>query len=379
MSKRDKPGSGRPDDNQGHTPPTFGAGTGASPQYPRAGRPPGTPPPWAPPANIHTPPGGDSQTGIGWYGSQQPSGYYPASGPLAASAGPGKDDLAWGNPGRKRLKNILLFGAAPVVLAGVVAAAYLITTSGKAHPAANAGFHVTTASTGGAPQVQNVDTPVPSTTSASPSPSPSASLSFPALPASTTATGKPKSTGTASAPKPKPTPRQSHSSGTAPSSSASPSPSQAPAVATPSDLGAPDFNTYCASLNEGTGVTVASNAYGWRCSADESVSLSTQAVCAYTFSLPEGDAIDVTTDYGSVGGIQCWSTHGELGGLDFSAYCSAGGYGSAVLTGSYATGWSCTGESGIDENTACEVQYNNIGAFARYASYTDANSWQCWG
>jgi hypothetical protein len=250
VGKRDKQGNGRPDDNQNATPPTFGSGpgygygTGASPQIPPDGRPPGSIPPWVPPTatgpNQAGFPGGqwnyresDSiQTSVGWQASPPDSGYFPAAGPLAVSEGKGEDDLAWGNPGRKTLKNVLLFGVAPLVLAGAVAAGYVVSTSGKGHTTADSGFHANGATSPGVAQAQLAVTPTPgaTTASASPSPTPTASISFPAPPAQSAPSQTPAAKKTHPASTPKSSPAPQHSS-TVPSPSpttASPSPTPSP-------------------------------------------------------------------------------------------------------------------------------------------------------
>jgi hypothetical protein len=376
VSKRDKPGNGEQGDGQNATPPTFGAGsfgsgpaygTGVSPQLP----PPSSVPGWVPPPGT-----GPS---IGWQAAQQPGGYVPAAGPLASSAGKGDDDLAWGDTRRKTLKNVLLFGAAPLVLAGVVAAAFVLTKSGKPHVAADVGFHPQTASAG-APQVQDASTPTAGTISmsASPSAKPSAKISFPAMPAQSVAPEPGITTTHATAAKKHPAP---HHSKPAPSPKPSAKPSPTPAsVPVPAELGPPNFIGYCASVHEGSAVNLNGTAYGWHCTSDESTALSTQDVCAYSYNLNPTEAIDVTTDYlsGFTNGIACWSTHGELEPLDVAAYCGAEGWGNAVF-GANATEVSCSGSADINENTACQTLFHDNTAFARYSDYSVANSWQCWG
>jgi hypothetical protein len=398
VSKQDKPRQGEQSDGQNVTPPAFGAGSfgagvGASAGTGPAAAPPGVspllPPPeslpnWVPPASTgpnQFGPGtqpANTQPSIGWQAAQQPGGYFPAAGPLASSAGKGDDDLAWGNTGRKTLINVLLFGVAPLVLAGVVAIAYVFSSSGKGHPAASVGFHPATASAG-IPQVQDASTPTAGAISVSPSPkasrkaSPSPSLSFPAMPAQSGAPAPGVTATRQAAPKKKPGPRRSHS--------ASPKPSAKPsAVAVPADLGAPNFAGYCTSINQGFAVNLGGTAYSWHCTSAESTALSSQAVCAFTYHQNTADMIDVTVNYNTsfTDGVACWSTHGELDPLDLGAYCAAEGWGKAVF-GSNATAVSCSGNPDIDETTACQVTFNDSSAFARYSAYSVADSWQCWG
>jgi hypothetical protein len=324
--------------------------------------------------------GSDQPTGIGWYASQQPAGYFPAAaGPLAAGNG-GKDDdsfFLWGT-GRKTLTNVLLFGVVPLVLAGVVAIAYVLSTSGKGHAAASSRFHAAAAASGGAPQVQNAITPA-ATSSASPHPKPNASLSFPALPTTNVPGSVPGGLTSTHPGDPKSEPAPQHSKTPTRKPSAKPSP-KASVVPVPASLGSPNFDGYCASIKEGNADNIGGNADGWRCTAETTVPLSTQAVCGYTYRPSNAQVIDVTVDYslGFVSAIQCWSTHGEIGALNLSAYCSAEGWGAAVY-GANATEVSCKSNATIDETTACQVLYPDHSAFARYADYSVADSWQCWG
>jgi hypothetical protein len=323
--------------------------------------------------------GSETQASVGWQASQ-PGGYFPAAGPLASSAGPEEDEFAWGSS-RKTLMNVLLFGVAPVVLAGVIAAAYLLSTSHKGHTAASAGFHAQAAASAGT-QVQNAIAPTPGTSpsSASPAPKPSHhhALTFPTLSAAPGQADPPGTGISTHAPSPEkdPAPRHSHSSAPAPRKPA-PAPS---AVPVPADLGAPNFDGYCSSNHEGTALNVTGNAVGWRCSSDQGTALSNQAVCAYTYRVSNAELIDVTTQYtmAFAAAIECWSTHGELGALDLSAYCSAEGWGSAVY-GSNVTELSCSKKPDVDATMACQVEYKDDSAFARYEFYAVANSWECWG
>ena len=399
VSKQDKPGSGEQAENQNAAPPTFGAGssgTGSSGgSAPPASIPPASIPPagfesvnipqWVPPAVAPavTGPGAqgfgrgsDGQAEVDWFASQQSAGYFPAAGPLASGAEKGDSGLSWGFGGRNRLQNILLFGVAPVVLVGIIAAAYMFSTSGKGHTVADAGFHAAAAGSAGAPQVQDASTPSPGPGSPSAKAKPSPKISFPSLPTSKapapgTLPGGSTGTHSGGAPKPNPAPRHSKSP--------KPAHSRAPAAPVPSDLGAPNFNGYCSSTKEGTAIAVVNDAYGWRCSSDASTPLSSQAVCAYTYRMNSAQIIDVTTNfYSSSEGIQCWSTHGQLGGVDFTTYCSSTGLGKATLAGPDAIDWQCSSDPDLNETVVCRYLYNNSQAFARYELFTDPDSWQCW-
>jgi hypothetical protein len=61
---------------------------------------------------------------VGWYPSGQ-----PAAGPFANPAGAAGWTRAW--RGRSTLMNALLFGVAPVILAAVIVAAFLIVSPGQ--------------------------------------------------------------------------------------------------------------------------------------------------------------------------------------------------------------------------------------------------------
>jgi hypothetical protein len=323
-------------------------------------------------------PGSPTQASVGWQASQ-PGGYFPAAGPLASSAGPDEDEFAWGNS-RKTLMNVLLFGVAPVVLVGVIAAAYLLSTSHKGHSVASAGFHAAAAASAGA-QVQNAIAPTSSAAPSTPSPSPKPghhhALAFPTLSAAPGLVDPPGTSTSTHAPTPKKEPAPRHSHPSAPKKTPTPTASVVPV---PADLGAPNFGSYCSGNHEGNALNVTGNAVGWRCSSDQGTALSNQAVCAYTYRVSNAEVIDVTTQYtmAFAAAIECWSTHGELGALDLSVYCSAEGLGSAVY-GSNVTELSCSKKPGVDAIIACQVEYKDDSAFARYEFYAVANSWECWG
>jgi len=319
---------------------------------------------------------------VGWYASK-PAGYsaapgpYATAGPYAASpyaAGPyaagGKPGgmrgspvgrvVTWGS-GRSKLLNAAIFGVAPLALAGIVAAAFVLSSAGRGQAAAQTGFHAGPgASVAGQPQGAG------STSAGAPSPSqghPSGQH-------------KPKSKGKgasimptigAKAPSSHPKPRPK----------SSPKPKPKPAAVTPHNLGVPNIAGYCQHIGMGTAVTTANNAYGWHCSLNTALTLSIQNACGWTFGLSAGAVINVSTDFNSLNSWQCWRTNGILGQLNLTAYCTAAGLGAAKLSVANAYGWSCAG-TGIDTNAACQLLYHNNSAFSRFAVFSNPYSWQCW-
>jgi hypothetical protein len=163
----------------GGIPPSFGASSSSPPRPSLAPVPPAAVPP-APvpapadaapaapagpgpaPASWPAPsqPGSDDAGTVGWY----PTGP-PAAGPfanpsypsrravpglsrLAQPAGAAGWTRAWGG-GRSALTNVLLFGVAPLALAGIIVAAFVFVAPGKS-AASNAGFQA-----GAAPSPQH--------------------------------------------------------------------------------------------------------------------------------------------------------------------------------------------------------------------------------
>jgi len=148
------------------------------------------------------------------------------------------------------------------------------------------------------------------------------------------------------------------------------------------NLGAPDFNGYCLANGHGNVQLVQNNAYGWVCSGQNNVGLDAQAVCSWTFSSPNiANRIENFNDPNS---WQCWrSMHGELGSLDWNAYCQDLGHPGALDEGlNNAYTWTCQngGNMGLDSQTACATLYPaDIPPISRFQSFYDKNSWQCWG
>lgn len=269
----------------------------------------------------------------------------------------------WGS-GRSKLINATLFGFAPLALVGIVAAAFVLSSSGKGEAASHTGFQAGAAvSAGSQPQR------VASTASSAPTPSGSKGKSkHPGQRSSTpqvTASAK-SGTGAKSGQKSKPKP--SHKPKSTPSSGR----------VTPANLGLPNFDGYCHRIGQGTAVTTANNAYGWHCSANPALTISVQGACASTYGLSASKVIGVSTNYYSANAWQCWRTNGILGQLSFTAYCPAAGLGTAKLAASNAYGWSCTGAPTVDPMAACQFVYHRSTAFARFAVFADPYSWQCW-
>lgn len=320
---------------------------------------------------------------VGWYASTS-AGYSPPAGPYASAgpyavggnrgrggAGRGRAGAAvgrlatWGS-GRSKLLNAAIFGVAPLALAGIVTAAFVLSSAGKGQAAAQAGFHAgPAASVAGHPQGTG------STAAAQPSPS----QGNPA-----NQHGKKSKTAVSSdetvAPK-APSASGSHAAQSKSSAKPKTKPKPKPALVTPHNLGLPNFSGYCQHIGHGTAVTTANNAFGWHCSANAALPISIQNACAWTYGLSASKVIDVTTDYHSLTSWQCWRTSGILGQLSIASYCTAAGLGAATLNTANAYGWTC-GKTGIDTNAACQLVYHNSNSFARFAVFANPYSWQCW-
>jgi hypothetical protein len=381
---------GGPTAQRGAVPPSFGASqpapaptqsAGTQPAGTQAAATPGTAPPLVPvpvaqPQSPGLPTG--SEPAAGWY-PPAPEGYSPAAGPLAGGSAAGRGGVVggrlatWGSS-RGKLLNTLLFGVAPLCLAGIVIIAFVLSSPGKGEAASKTGFRAgAAASSTAVSQDQDVSAP----TSGSPSPTPGKSTSHP---------GKKKSaqlgtlssggSGGSGGHKSTPPPASRHTQRPKPKSSKSSPPASSAVV--PADLGAPNFSGYCQHIGQGSALSTASNAYGWHCSANPSLTISVQGACAWTFNLSAGQVINVSTDYYSASSWQCWRTNGILGQLDIATYCTAAGLGSAKLAADNAYGWSCTDQATINTTAACQLVYHNSNAFARFAVFGDPYSWQCW-
>jgi hypothetical protein len=258
--------------------------------------------------------------------------------------------------------NVLLFGAAPVALAGILVAAFVLVAPGKG-AASSLGFKA-----GPAPSTQQIsasaiDTASPTAPSASPSahknkkkhPKATSSASVPDK------TAKPPVKATKKA-TPKPTRKAGASGGV-----------------TPHSLGVPNFNGYCQHIGHHTAEVVATNAYGWRCTLYPSLSLNVGSVCAWSYHLSSSKVIDVTANFADPNAWQCWRVNRYLGPLDFASYCAAAGLGTSKLVADNATGWYCTAPSApVDTTAACDTLYHVGNAVARFTVFANPSSWQCW-
>ena len=295
-------------------------------------------------------------------GKSGPGRAAPGTSTLSKS-GPGKLPVLGGRTlsggSRGALMNVLLFGAGPLALAGLIVVAFVVVAPGKGS-ASSLGFKA-----GAAPSPQQISASALATDSPSPSPSPSvhkkkhpraassASLPSKAVPRTSPAKNK------------KATPRPTHKAG---------------GRVAQHNLGAPNFSGYCQHIGHHDAETVASNAYGWRCSLYPSLVLSVGSVCAYSYHLSTSQVIDVTTNFNDPDAWQCWRVNRYRGALDFASYCAQAGQGTSKLVANNAYGWYCTSPSApIDTNAACSTLYHVSGAISRFTLYTNPNSWQCWG
>jgi hypothetical protein len=274
----------------------------------------------------------------------------------------------WGS-NRNKLMNAVLFVFAPLALAGIVAAAFVLSSPGKGVAAAHTGFQAGAGPSGGQQQPQGAG----STTGAAPSPSPSSSATRTGkrstMPSGTTHSTQPGNPRPGQNPGPKPKPK--------PKPAQKPKPKPAGPV-TPSNLGIPNFDGYCGHIGQGSAVMIANNAYGWHCSLNPGLILSVRNACGWSYGLSASKVINVSTNYFSADSWQCWRTNGILGQLNFTTYCAAAGLGAAKLTAYNAYGWSCTAAPTIDTLAACQLVFHNSNAFARFAVFADPYSWQCW-
>jgi hypothetical protein len=254
--------------------------------------------------------------------------------------------------------NVLLFGAGPLALAGLIVVAFVVVAPGKGS-ASSLGFKA-----GPAASTQQISASALATDSASPSPSPSAHKKHPH--ATSSASLPSKVVPRTSPAKKKATPKPTHKSGGG--------------RVTPHNLGTPNFSGYCQHIGHHDAETVASNAYGWRCTLYPSLALNVGSVCAYSYHLSTSQVVDVTTSFGDPNAWQCWRVNRYLGALDFASYCAQAGQGTSKLVADNASGWYCTSPSvPVDTNAACDTLYHVSGAVSRFTLYTNPTSWQCWG
>jgi hypothetical protein len=276
-------------------------------------------------------------------------------------AGSGRGALSWG--GRGALMNVLLFGAAPLALAGILVAAFVLVAPGKG-AASSLGFKA-----GPAPGTQQVSASAIDTASPALSPSASPSAHKKKHPHATSSaslpdkTAPPKNAKKKARATPKPTHKSGGSSG----------------GVTPHSLGVPNFNGYCQHIGHHAAEIVATNAYGWRCTLYPSLALNTGSVCAWSYHLSASKVIDVTTNFSDPNAWQCWRVNRYLGPLDFAGYCAAAGLGTSKLVADNATGWYCTTPSApVDTTAACDALYHVSNAVARFTVFANPSSWQCW-
>jgi hypothetical protein len=73
------------------------------------------------------------------------------------------------------------------------------------------------------------------------------------------------------------------------------------------ELGVPDFNGYCVVTGQSSVQLKASNAYGWRCPADDGTGDDANAVCAWTYRYPASQVTNRFTDFNDPNSWQCWA------------------------------------------------------------------------
>ena len=178
------------------------------------------------------------------------------------------------------MMNVLLFGIGPLVLAGLIVAAFVLVAPAKGS-ASSLGFKA-----GPAPSTQQLV--------ATPSRSPSA------LPSA----HKKKHPRAASTAKTQPRPGKS--------AKATPKPERKAGKVTPHNLGLPNFAGYCQHIGHRTAEVVASNAYGWRCTLTPGLVIKTVNVCAWTYHLSTSQVVDVSTNYYDPNAWQCWRINRDL-------------------------------------------------------------------
>jgi hypothetical protein len=295
---------------------------------------------------------------VGWYPSQ-PAGP-PSAGPFAAPAaatGLKTGRPAWRNR-RGTLANILLFGLGPLVLVGVVVAAFLLVSPGKGTAASSLGFQ---AGPGATAQSSTTSAPSAPPSSAAPGkhraqPTPSARVAK--VPTISKVT--PKATVKAKA---KTTPKPAHRS----------------AAVAPHNLGLPNFAGYCQHIGDRTAELTADNAYGWHCTLNPARVLQINNVCAWTYHLSVSQVVGVSTNYSDPNAWQCWRISRDLGVLNVTAYCVAAHLGSSELVADNAYGWDCTSPlAPVNTTVACDTVYHVSDAVSRFAVFADPYSWQCW-
>jgi hypothetical protein len=366
----------------GGIPPSFGASS-SPPRPPTAPVPaapvpapadaaPGGPAPAPASSSAPSQPGSDDGATVGWYPSGQPAAgpfanpshpsrrAVPGLSRLAKPAGAAGWTRAWGG-GRSTLTNVLLFGVAPLALAGIIVAAFVFVAPGKS-AASNAGFQA-----GAAPSPQQVTACAMATPSQSPSASPSAHKK-------NKKKQHPRATSSASLPS-----KTVPEAGKSAQAKATPKPAHKAGRVTPHNLGLPNFAGYCQHIGHRTAEVVASNAYGWRCTLFPTQVIKVVNVCAWTYHLSTSQVVDVSTNYYDPNAWQCWRINRDLGVLNVAKYCAAAGHGTSKLVASNAYGWYCTSPSApVDTTAACDTLYHVTDAVSRFAVFASPYSWQCW-
>jgi hypothetical protein len=256
--------------------------------------------------------------------------------------------------------NVLLFGAAPLALAGILVAAFVLVAPGKG-AASSLGFKA-----GPAPGTQQVSASAIDTSSPSPSATPSANQNKKHPHATSSASVPDKTAKPPVKASKKATPKPTHKAG-------------ASGGVTPHSLGVPNFNGYCQHIGHHTAEVVATNGYGWRCTLYPSLALNVGSVCAWSYHLSTSKVIDVTTNFSDPNAWQCWRVNRYLGPLDFASYCAQAGLGTSKLVANDAYGWYCTAPSApVDTTAACDALYHVSNAVSRFTVFANPSSWQCW-
>jgi hypothetical protein len=317
-----------------------------------------------PPAPSEPMPEPDDGSTVGWYPST-PVGP-PTAGPFAASASPprrgvGRLGLAgaasrpvtWGR-GRGRLANVLLFGFGPLLLAGIIVAAFVLVSPGKGTATSQLGFQAgpaasTSAAPSASPSLTGTPSSSPTHAKQHPRSTPSAAAKVPTIVAPKAKTPKPK--------------RKSGPSG----------------GVVPHNLGKPNFAGYCQHIGDRTAELTASNAYGWHCTLFPTRVLEVTTVCAWSYGLSTSQVISVSANYSDPEAWQCWRINRDLGVLNVTQYCVGAGLGTSELVADNAYGWDCTKPvAAVNTTVACDAVYNVGDAVARFAVFADPYSWQCW-
>jgi hypothetical protein len=347
-------------------PPTFKAYLSPPPPEPE---PTSRPTPEPRPLSEPMPEPDDGST-VGWYPTNPPG--VPAAGPFAASARRGAGSVsrsksarapgsAWRNS-RSPLVNVLLFGLGPLVLAGVIVAAFVLVSPGKGSAAANTGFQAGPGAT----------TTQQATESASATPSPAVTKSI----------KKTKKTKKVKKPKSAKLPTVSTAKQKAKAKAKTktkPKPARKSGKVVPHNLGVPNFDGYCQHIGDRTAEVTADNAYGWHCTLNPAQVIQVGSACAWTYHLNVSQVIDVSTNYFSASAWQCWRINQDLGVLNFTTYCVDAGLGASKLVAQDAYGWECTANSAaIDTSAACDAVYHVNDAVSRFAVFASPYSWQCW-